>query len=205
MIYPKNIQRTLQRIYTYTGSNFPDYGIDSCTYLNPPIRQFILKYTTIVLSTPNTHHLYLNHYTIMGDDYFEKNILGYKKEILHWLRDCSWRIEEHEDPRTMTKERLLSEDAEALLYCDYMAYIGFKIGDHTFYGMNEKSFSLLEEVLDNNFHADLKVTLYADGIDTNVFTSYLPMLMHKEDAAKFCRTDDYYLLLSLCADERICS
>lgn len=171
--------------------------------MGPPILRYIWKYTTIVLSPTNTHQMRLNLYNIKGNDYFEENISAYKKEILYWLKSTVWRLTEDENPLTMTKELMFSKYGCTLSCLGYITYVGFKIGDFTFYGINEKNLPLIERVLNNNFQPNLKITLYADWINPKIFTRCLPIILHEDELTGVYSTDHYRLLWDLCIDEYI--
>lgn len=206
MFYLKHTQISILRIYTYNESNFPDLGhyrINLTGY--PHLRQYVFKYTTVVFSSPTTHHLYLNNYTILGDNYFEKNISTYKKEILCWLWETVTQVTDEYDPTSMTQESLMDTWGGMWEWNEHMRYTGYKIGDHTFFGINKKSLALTRQLLDSCINANLKITLYLDAEDLATFNTFLCIMTPLDELNRFHDTDEYFTLLSLCLDVKLCA
>lgn len=123
----------------------------------------------------------MNHYTILDDDYFEKNILSYKCEVLLWSVRAVWKFEEEDGPTTMNINTPLTRYRDTWYWCEVTRYLGYRIGDNIFDGTNKKNLLLTEEPLNNNFDINSRVTLYVNVSDYGVFVGYLHKLLKEDD------------------------
>lgn len=141
------------------------------------INRFIFPRVTVIFFSTYTHHLYLNNFDKIDDQYFDENKSIYKEEVLRVLRHLVLPVDEGEDPATLDKETFLLKYSDAVDHlCEIRYYMGYKIGEHVFHGLNCKSVADTEKLLENNFDINFKLELFipetGHGLHTSMFLHF---------------------------------